>query len=176
MGACSDLLDATSVDCSDPWGLGCIETAGFEPHRLWNITSNIWKRCPTDERLWHDSSSLSNAALTNSACETITGPSLNSALRATLYANQDIWGRLSTWKFPLFQLVASSPRPPLGLRVEGFVIAHLMGDPIGTMKDLIRKISRCQNMLITGRQHGLVVWVSYPTLMCNQSVKQRLLR
>lgn len=147
MRSCSDIPDANFTDCSKPWGLNCVEPAGFEPHRLWNITSNIWTRCPTDPRLWHSgsgASTLSSASLGDAGCQSITGAKLDPYLKATKYANEDVYGRLSTWKFPLFQLVASSPRPPLGLDVEAFVVFHLLGDPIGHIRDLIKKLSRCQ--------------------------------
>ena len=48
------------------------------------------------------------------------------------------------WKFPLLQLVASFPRPPLGLGVEFFVIFHVLGDPIHTIQCLLLKLSKCQ--------------------------------
>jgi hypothetical protein len=55
-----------------------------------------------------------------------------------------VWYRLTTWKFPLFQLISISPRPPLGFWEEAFSIVHLLGDPIGSSTDLIRKIDSCQ--------------------------------
>ena len=60
--------------------------------------------------------------------------------------NRDIWTRLTTWKFPLLQLVASFPRPPLSFWVEFFVILHLLGDPINTMKNLLVKMLKCQEI------------------------------
>lgn len=57
----------------------------------------------------------------------------------------DISRRLTTWKFPLLQLVASFSRPPLGFRVECMVIFHLLGDPIDTIKNLLYKLSACQD-------------------------------
>ena len=56
-----------------------------------------------------------------------------------------IWVRLTTWKFPLFQLIAQFPRPPLGLATQFFVMAHLLGDPIDTIKNLLQKLSKCQS-------------------------------
>lgn len=48
------------------------------------------------------------------------------------------------WKFPLLQLVASFPRPPLGRGIEFFVIVHVLGDPINTIQCLLLKLSMCQ--------------------------------
>ena len=79
-----------------------------------------------------------NAALTQAACVAIAGS------QWSWYPTADIWTRLTTWKFPLLQLVASFPRPPLGLGVEFFVVAHVLGDPIDTLKCLLLKLSSCQ--------------------------------
>ena len=49
-------------------------------------------------------------------------------------------------KFPLLQLVASFPRPPLSFKVESLVILHLLGDPIDTIKNLLLKLATCQQM------------------------------
>lgn len=51
-------------------------------------------------------------------------------------------------KFPLLQLVASFPRPPLSFKVESLVILHLLGDPIDTTKNLLSKVAACQQMAI----------------------------
>lgn len=108
---------------------------------MWEITLRILQYCPSDPRLWQKDNipiTRENAALTGPACKAIVGSTWQ------IYPTTDIWVRLTTWKFPLFQLVASSPRPPLGSSVEGFVILHLLGDPVGTVKDLLRTISSCQ--------------------------------
>ena len=55
-----------------------------------------------------------------------------------------IWACLTNWKFPLLQLVAQFPRPPLGLGAQAFVIAHLLGDPVDTIRNLLRKLATCQ--------------------------------
>ena len=55
-----------------------------------------------------------------------------------------IWVRLTTWKFPLLQLVAQFARPPLGFAEEAFTMAHLLGDPIDTINNLLQKLSSCQ--------------------------------
>jgi len=54
------------------------------------------------------------------------------------------WGRLTTWKFPLLQLVAVFPRPPLSLLFTPFVLLHLLGDPISTISDTVLKLASCQ--------------------------------
>jgi hypothetical protein len=61
-----------------------------------------------------------------------------------IYPAADIWFRFTTWKFPLWQLVANSPRPPLGFWVECFSIFHLLGNPIGAIRDFLRKLHDCQ--------------------------------
>lgn len=123
------------------WGMNCVNKVGFDFDTLWNITQRIQQYCPTDARLWLKNNipaTPENAALTGEACKAFAGPSWKA------YPAADIWVRLTTWKFPLLQLVASSPRPPLGFKVEGFVILHLLGDPVGTIKDLLHVISNCQ--------------------------------
>jgi hypothetical protein len=133
--------DSRDYSCLKPWGIGYINPQGFDFPTLWNITQLIQQYCPTDSRLWlqgNTPATPENAQLTRQACMAfVPGP-------WTKYQAAAIWVRLTTWKFPLFQLVASSPRPPLGFAVEGFVIAHLLGDPIGTIKDLLSVISSCQ--------------------------------
>ena len=51
---------------------------------------------------------------------------------------------MTLWKFPLLQLIAVLPRPPLSFSNEAFVLAHLLGNPIGTLKSLLLKIASCQ--------------------------------
>ncbi|KAF8848986.1 hypothetical protein BDZ45DRAFT_697930 [Acephala macrosclerotiorum] len=142
MPDCLSAADANAVyNCTNFWGLDCTNKLGFEFTTLWNITQSIQQYCPTDPRLFLVDglpATPENAALTHGACKAFAGSSW------TMYSTSDIWARLQTWKFPLFQLVVSSPRPPLGLEVETFVLMHLMGDPIGTIKDLLNKLSRCE--------------------------------
>ena len=138
---CSNAPGDVTHDCSNPWGQECTSSAGFNFLNLWNYTQNIQKACPSDSRLFGISRNLptpQNAALTLSACAAIVGYSW------TYYPGPDIWNRLTTWKFTLLQLVASFPRPPLSFVVEMFVINHLLGDPIDTMKNLLHKMARCQ--------------------------------
>jgi hypothetical protein len=62
----------------------------------------------------------------------------------TRYADSDIWRRLVTWKFPLWQLIFLFPRPPLGFGSEAFVLVHLFGDPIGTIASILYTLHRSQ--------------------------------
>jgi hypothetical protein len=48
-------------------------------------------------------------------------------------------------RFPLLQLVAVFPRPPLTLLSEFFVLVHLLGDPISTISGLLLKMASCQS-------------------------------
>lgn len=56
------------------------------------------------------------------------------------------FARLTIWKVPLLQLISLFPRPPLDFWTEVFVLVHLVGDPIGKIRSLIIKISKCQVM------------------------------
>lgn len=88
--------------------------------------------------------SRQNASLTQGACAFIAGSDWQ------YYPAADIWTRLTTWKFPLLQLVAIFPRPPLGLlRIYFFVIVHLLGDPIDTIRNLLAKMSRCEHTAVS---------------------------
>ena len=104
---------------------------------------NIQEACANDTRLFIADGGIPsprNAALTQAACVAIAGSDW------AYYPAADIWTRLTTWKFPLLQLVASFPRPPLSFSVECFVIVHVLGDPIDTIKNLLLKMSSCQRI------------------------------
>jgi hypothetical protein len=138
----SECLGST-FNCESPTP-NCWNSARFDFPTLWNITQQYWEQCPGGPWLFQKAGSvgettLNKAALTNSICEHIAGASWEK------YSNADIWYRLTTWKFPLFQLISNSPRPPLGFWEETFTIIHLLGDPIGSSTDLVRKLDSCQS-------------------------------
>ena len=138
---CSKVPSNASYSCTNPWGQHCTNAKHFDFNSLWSYTLSIQKACANDSRLFIDrgtSATPNNAALTQAACDGIAGSQWHR------YPTADIWSRLTTWKFPLLQLVASFPRPPLGRGVEFFVIVHVLGDPIDTLKCLLLKLSNCQ--------------------------------
>ena len=138
---CSNVPSNVSYSCTNPWGQHCTDSKHFDFNSLWSYTLSIQEACANDSRLFiapGTSATPDNAALTQAACFTIAGSTW------TFYPTADVWQRLTTWKFPLLQLVASFPRPPLGLGIEFFVIAHVLGDPIGTIQCLLLKLSTCQ--------------------------------
>jgi hypothetical protein len=122
----------------------CRNVKGFDIPTLWSITLDYWDKCPDGPWLFKQPGTVGPISgeivcLTDDVCKAIAGPEW------TKYSSDKIWYRLTTWKFPLFQLVATSPRPPLSFLVEAFTIVHLLGDPIGTIADLLRKIDGCQS-------------------------------
>lgn len=140
---CSDVPINITYDCANPWGQNCTSDKHFHFPSLWRYTQNIQEACATDTRLFIPNSgnaSPQNASLNQLSCVAIAGRNW------TYYPTADIWTRLTTWKFPLLQLVVSFPRPPLSFWVECFVIVHLLGDPIDTIKNLLVKMSSCQSM------------------------------
>lgn len=141
---CGDVPSNITYDCANPWGEDCISKAKFQFTSLWGYTQKIQAACANDTRLFLPDGSFATAekaSLTQESCLAITGMDWTDWTR---YPTPDIWNRLTTWKFPLLQLVASFPRPPLSFTVECFVILHLLGDPINTIKNLIFKMSTCQ--------------------------------
>ena len=137
---CADVPLTASYDCTNPWALNCTSKSGFQLNSLWHYTQNIQAACANDSRLYLADKTFAtadNASLTQEACTSIAGSSW------TYYTTPDIWNRLTTWKFPLLQLIASFPRPPLSFGVECFVILHLLGDPIDTTENLLCKMSTC---------------------------------
>ena len=122
-------------NCENPYP-DCTSSVGFDFPTLYLISQNI-AMCSKDWRLF-DTDMLSQAA-----CEQIVGSD-----DWLIYPGADIWARLTTWKFPLLQLVAIFPRPPLSLASEMFVIVHLLGNPVGTMKNLLLKVASCQNRAV----------------------------
>ena len=139
---CADVPNNVTYDCANPWGQGCISDKRFDFSSLWKYTQNIQSACANDSRLFRSeggNTSSQNASLTQASCAAIAGSDWK------YYPPADIWARLTTWKFPLLQLVASFPRPPLSFWVECFVILHLLGDPIDTVQNLLAKLSSCHN-------------------------------
>ena len=134
---CSHITSNISYNCSTPWGSDCQSKGGFSFANLWNYTQTIQQSCDSDPRLFGIATSQ-NAALTQPACTKIVGSSW------AYYPGDQIWQRLTTWKFPLLQLVSAFPRPPLSFWVEMFVINHLLGDPLDTLRNLFSKLSSCQ--------------------------------
>ena len=120
----------------------CYNPSGFDFPTLWNITQRYFEQCPTGPWLFHPHGeafiSLTEASLTLAATIAIVGADWK------VYQASDIWFRLTTWKFPLWQLVSNSPRPPLGFWVECFTVFHLLGNPVGAIRDLLRKFHDCQ--------------------------------
>lgn len=140
---CSDVPTNITYDCANPWGQNCTSDERFHFTTLWKYTQNIQDACPTDTRLFIPHGGIAtphNASLTQASCTAVAGSDWK------YYPAADIWTRLTTWKFPLLQLVASFPRPPLSFWVECFVIVHLLGDPVDTMKNLLAKMSKCQGI------------------------------
>ena len=140
---CSNVPTNVTYDCANPWGQGCTSDKHFHFASLWKYTKNIQKACPNDTRLFIPNGGIAspqNASLTQASCAAIAGSDWK------YYPPADIWTRLTTWKFPLFQLVATFPRPPLSFSVECFVIIHLLGDPVDTIKNLLAKMSSCQTI------------------------------
>ena len=147
---CSDIPSNISYDCENPWGRNCTGAKRFDFVTIWNYTLHIQEACANDSRLFlSDGEPLTrqNAALNQAACVAIAGSDW------TRYSAVDIWTRLTTWKLPLLQLVAAFPCPPLSLGVQFFVITHLLGDPIDTIKTLLLKLSKCQ--------HWVHYWVQF---------------
>lgn len=138
---CSDVPSNISYNCENPWGQNCTSAKQFDFESLWNITLHIQEACANDSRLFlskGEPANPQNAALNQAACAAIAGSGW------TRHSAVDIWTRLTMWKLPLLQLVAAFPCPPLSLGVRFFVITHLLGDPVDTVKNLLRKLSNCQ--------------------------------
>jgi hypothetical protein len=125
-------IDPSSYSCANPYP-NCTNPASFQFPSLWIITQAI-ASCPNDSRLFNGL-----PMLTDASCRLFTHKK-----SWTPYFAADIWARLTTWKFPLLQLVAVFPRPPLTLLVEFFVLVHLLGDPISTINNLLLKMASCQ--------------------------------
>ncbi|MCJ1439280.1 hypothetical protein MMC27_008672 [Xylographa pallens] len=122
-----------SYDCQNPYPNCTTSYFGFDI--LYAVGQEIYNACPTDWRIVNQQPE----AISGQACKQIAGNSW------TYYSAADIWGRLTTWKFPLLQLVAIFPKPPLSSKVEAFVICRLLGNPVGTLRGLLLKLATCQD-------------------------------
>ena len=139
---CSNIPSNISYNCENPWGQNCTSAKRFDFVSLWKYTLHIQEACANDSRLFlpkGEPATPQNAALNQASCAAIAGSGW------TGDSAVDMWTRLTTWKLPLVQLIAAFPRPPLSLGVECFVIIHLLGDPIDTIKNLLLKLSNCQS-------------------------------
>jgi hypothetical protein len=122
----------------------CYNPDGFDFPTLWNITQRYFEQCPRGPWIFvpHGQTSVSvqEASLTLAAAVAIVA----TAKSWTVYSASDIWFRATTWKFPLWQLIANSPRPPLSQSVECFSVVRLLGNPIGSIAGLLSKLHDCQ--------------------------------
>jgi len=125
--ACSLDTNATYT-CTNPYP-NCTNLRGLDFTTLWIVSLQIANACPTEWRLFDGTPG--RPTLNQAGCEQLVGKT-----GAQRYGWEYIWTRLMVWKYPLFQLVVLLPRPPLGITVESFVIVRLLGNPIGTFKDI----------------------------------------
>ena len=130
----------------------------FNLTELWDRTQTIYRNCPDSGRLSTLGPTGSPperfASITFKECTAIAGDDYGT------YGKFDIWSRLSTWKFPLFQLIAVFPRPSLSAKVEFFVITHLLGDPIDTMTNLLLKLTDAQEAALYWKTSAAAISVS----------------
>ena len=132
---CPQNHNASFYDCGNRYP-NCTSSAGFNFETLYMLSQYIIT-CSQDWRLFD------GQTLNQEGCEQLAGSN-----DFTIYPGADIWARLTTWKFPLLQLVAIFPRPPLSLSSEMFVIVHLLGNPVGTLKNLLLKVASCQSRAV----------------------------
>ncbi len=152
MDCLTNFNSSEKYDCINLVFQNCTNGLGFDFGSLQNIAQIMQSYCATDIRLFGTKTAPAtpnNVSLTNKFCKEIAPKPY------TRYPYADILARLQTWKFPLFQLAFSTPRPPLGLWIGVFVLTHLMGDPIGTIKDLREKLARCEDHAIHFEKHKI---------------------
>jgi len=150
MDCLNNFNSSEAYDCQTPPFQNCTNQLGFDFGSLQTIAQTMQLYCANDTRLFGTKTAPAtphNASLTYKFCKKLAPEPY------TWYPVADILARLQTWKFPLFQLAFSIPRPPLGPKVDGFVLTRLMGDPIGTIKDLRRKLARCENHAVYFENH-----------------------
>ena len=137
---CQHIPSNVRYNCTYPWPI-CRSPKGLDFSIVTNYTNNIYSSCHSDVRLYQpdegilDALSAQDVALTEAACFVVAGKSW------TGFRRSEVWNRLTAWKFPLLQLAFLFPKPPLGFWAETFVVFHLLGDPIGTIADLISTMS-----------------------------------
>jgi hypothetical protein len=136
------LTSNDTYSCEIPFP-NCTIAGGFDLKAFANITSIINNSCQHEPRLYQGNHFLS---LTNEACQIFSSGNSWHASHA-----EDAWRRVIAWKFALYQLAALFPRPPLRFVVELFVLAHLMGDPISTMRDILVKFEASQERSVMWR-------------------------
>ncbi|KAG8532296.1 uncharacterized protein KY384_003937 [Bacidia gigantensis] len=146
-----DLMDCSTykLDCSKITPQ-CRNTAEFDFHHLWNITTSYWQQCPDGPWLFEPKSpslrTVQGQGLSKSACEAVAG------VGWTKYPINDLGSHLAIWKLPLLQLIALCPQPPFSTLCKVFSTAHLLGDPIGTLSSLIHKLENCQQQAVHWQQ------------------------
>lgn len=123
-----------SYTCTNPFP-NCTSSSKLDFQSLWTISQNVYRACTKDWRLFNQT-----PYLTLAACKQIVGPG-----PFTYYLASDIWTRVTTWKFPLLQLVTLFPRPPLSWSGQTFVLLHLLGYPISTIHSLLIKVASCED-------------------------------
>lgn len=122
----------------------CTNPSHFEFSSLYAIVQNIYRFNNNDGRLWETglpTTPAQEATLSYDACVQIANTNHGFWTR---YPAADVWARLVAWKFPLFQLLATFPRPPSTSTMDTLIVLRLLGNPIGTLYNLILKIASCQ--------------------------------
>lgn len=133
-----DYCTSLTFNCNDPIP-PCSSPKRLDFGSLWQITENYFKLCKADGAWFSPATvSLATLALSATAAYQIAGR------KYTPFPKADVWSRLTTWKFPLIQLIATFPRSPIGILVEVLTVLHLVSDPIGTMEDLLWKLESCK--------------------------------
>ena len=132
-------LTFTCNDTTPP----CSSPERLEFNTLWNITTKYYGLCgPTGKWFYPTTTDFESVALTRKAAEAIVGTT------KTPFHKADIISRLTTWKFPLIQLLATVPRPPFGGWVQALTVLHLASDPISSIEDLLYKLDGCQRRAV----------------------------
>lgn len=113
----------------------------FDPASIWNASQVLYHHC--------------GIKLSVAQCKKLSGET--SWRTWTPCTSNDVWSLLLNWKLPLLQLISQFPRPPLGFWTQAFVLVRLVGNPIGTVADLLHTLALAQsrarfwNRVCTGR-------------------------